>query len=535
VFKEGLSLHPEERTIYLQAAQFYIQSGRVPDAEAVLRQAQAKNPGTPEPSLVLVDLLSSAGRQPDARNTLSELKKQFPENIDVAVKTALDLMQDQPEKAQAEIDLILKTAPKNPIGYLLLGNSQFAAGKYDDAEKTLNNTLVLDSPLPQVHFILGNIAVMKGLVDSGLFHYQKSLAVNSSYLPARVALAEVFLAKGRLADSKEELRKALEVRSDFVPARLFKAKIDSLDKNNKDAEAELTALTKEQPQNATVFRQMALYYDSRGRTSDAETNFMRALELDPDSQESLRDLTWFYIRQKQTDKAIQKISAVPESKKQAFHYELMGRVYSEAGKLQESEGAYKKALEKDPNRTSSNFLLFTDYMKSGRMDEGIARLNELIKKNPNDATAYGLRGQIYESQGKRTEAKQSYSQALKINPGLDVAANNLAYILAEEGTDLNTALGYAQTARQKQPESASIADTLGWVYFKLGNYVLAREQAKFAISKDPENASFNYHLGMIYKESKQLAEAQTALKKASTSKDPKEKSLAEAALKEIGR
>ena len=76
----------------------------------------------------------------------------------------------------------------------------------------------------------------------------------------------------------------------------------------------------------------------------------------------------------------------------------------------------------------------------------------------------------------------------------------------------------------------------GWTQYKLGRYVLARDQLQFAVSKEPDNAAIQYHLGMVYKETKQLAEAQTAFKKAINSpQDAKEKTLAQAALKEIGK
>jgi len=358
--------------------------------------------------------------------------------------------------------------------------------------------------------------------------------VNSAYVPARVAMAELLLGKGRIDESRAEVRKALDSRADYVPARILKATLDGTDKNNKEAEKELTGLAREQPENATVYRQMGLYYESRGQTADAEKSLLRALELKPDSQELLRDITLFYVRQKQMDRAIQRINAVPDAQKQAFHYELLGFANSQAGKAQEAENAYKKALEKDPAGTSADVYLFGDYMKNGRVDDGLKKLDDIIKKNPSNASAYGVRGEIYENQGKIEEAKQNYAQALKLNANSELAANNLAYILAEQGTDLNAALGYAQSARKSKPESPDIADTLGWVYYKLGNFVLAREQVRFAISKQPDNGSFQYHLGMIYKQMKQSADAQAALKKAvSSPKDFKEKSLAQSALKDL--
>ena len=173
-------------------------------------------------------------------------------------------------------------------------------------------------------------------------------------------------------------------------------------------------------------------------------------------------------------------------------------------------------------------------MKNGRSDDGLKVLDELAKKQPSNAGTYVAKGIVFQQQGKIEEAKESYTQALKTDPNQAMAANNLAYLLAEEGKDLNSALGWAQSARKSLPDNPNIADTLGWVYYKMGSYVLARDQVRFAASKQPDNADFQYHLGMIYKQTKQMSEAQAALKKAvSGSKDSKEKSLAEAALKEI--
>src|SRR5207237_214232 len=138
-------------------------------------------------------------------------------------------------------------------------------------------------------------------------------------------------------------------------------------------------------------------------------------------------------------------------------------------------------------------------------------------------------------EGKLDEARKSYSQALQSNPEQDTARNNLAFILADEGSDLQRALGYAQAVRKRYPEDPTPADTLAWTYYKMGNFVLARQQAQFASSKQPDNPAFLYHLGMIYKAANQRKEAETALNKAlaSPSKAFSERAQAEQALKDM--
>jgi len=535
VFKEALSIYPSDREIYLQMVEFYLQTGRFGQAETLLRDVQNKNAQDPGPSLLLANLYLATSRPADARKLLLDLKGRFPQDVGVAARLAQILIQDQPDRARTEIDQILKADPRNPIGHILLGELQFFSRQYEEAEATLSKDPAVNSPFPEPHFFLGRLAALKGQTDQAQQHYQKSLEVNAGYLPARMALAELFMNKGRFADARVEVRNLLK-QGGFVPARLLKASLDTIERNYADAEKELTALLKEQPNNASVHRQLGIYYESRGLTVDAEKSLLRALELQPDSQEILQGLTQFYISQKQTDRALQRINNVPEEKRQAFHYELMGLAYSQAGKLQESETAYRKALDKEPDRAASNAYLAAQYIQSGRLDDGLQQLDALLKKNPFDASAYATKGLISETQGKLDAAEQNYAQALKIDPNSYAAANNLAYLYAEQGRNLEVALNWAQTARKQEPENPNCADTLGWVQYKLGRHVLARDQLQFAASKQPDNPVFQYHLALVYKETQQIREAETALRKAlSSPRNFKERSLADAALKEISR
>ena len=51
---------------------------------------------------------------------------------------------------------------------------------------------------------------------------------------------------------------------------------------------------------------------------------------------------------------------------------------------------------------------------------------------------------------------------------MPVAANNLAWMFAETGENLDMALQLAQAATRRVPEQPEIQDTLGWIYYKKG-------------------------------------------------------------------
>jgi len=240
------------------------------------------------------------------------------------------------------------------------------------------------------------------------------------------------------------------------------------------------------------------------------------------------------LKTKQTDKAVQKINSVPEANKQAFHYEAMGMVATAAGKPQEAVKDYLKALENDPKRGLSSQLLFDEYLRENRFDEARKMLDDRIQQNPSNSGAISARGNVYLMQGKTDDAIKDFQKAVQLDPNQDIAANNLAYLLADQGRDLDNALKYAQGVRSRHSEDPNAADTLGWVYYKVGRLILARDAVQFAVSKQPNNPLFEYHLGAIYKANNQRAEAEAALKKALASpQEFKERSQADALLKDI--
>jgi len=123
-------------------------------------------------------------------------------------------------------------------------------------------------------------------------------------------------------------------------------------------------------------------------------------------------------------------------------------------------------------------------------------------------------GSLQEAQGDRDKAIDSYKKALQIQPEQPVAANNLAYLMVENGQNTDVALSLAQIARRAMPESSSTADTLAWVYYQKGNYSSARDLLEDALKTAPNNASIHYHLGMTYSKLSKSTDAATHLKKA---------------------
>jgi Flp pilus assembly protein TadD len=109
-----------------------------------------------------------------------------------------------------------------------------------------------------------------------------------------------------------------------------------------------------------------------------------------------------------------------------------------------------------------------------------------------------MTGMVLEMQRKPDEAEKRYEKALETNPHAVVAANNLAWLYANRGVNLDVALQLAQAAKRDAPEQPVVNDTLGWVYYKKNLASLAVLPLELSVAKDPRNPVFRYHLGLAY-------------------------------------
>jgi tetratricopeptide (TPR) repeat protein len=106
-----------------------------------------------------------------------------------------------------------------------------------------------------------------------------------------------------------------------------------------------------------------------------------------------------------------------------------------------------------------------------------------------------------------------YQKVLGLQPENALASNNLAYVMLQEGGNIDVALSMAQTARRQLPDNPNSADTLGWAYYQKGVFASAIDLFKEAVKKEPDNATFAYHLGLAYAKSGRPTEARKQLEK----------------------
>jgi tetratricopeptide (TPR) repeat protein len=76
--------------------------------------------------------------------------------------------------------------------------------------------------------------------------------------------------------------------------------------------------------------------------------------------------------------------------------------------------------------------------------------------------------------------------------------NYYGYMLADRATRLPEALKLIRKAVEIEPMNGAYLDSLGWVYFKMGNYELAEENLRQAVDRDQSDPTVHDHLGDLY-------------------------------------
>jgi len=153
-------------------------------------------------------------------------------------------------------------------------------------------------------------------------------------------------------------------------------------------------------------------------------------------------------------------------------------------------------------------------LAQGKLDRAMEELSQLAQHHSNFAPAQAQMAQISELKQDWVSAASYYSKALAISPNDVVAKNNLAWVYAEHGGNIDVALKLAQDAKEMAPDDPDVSDTLGWIMVKKQNYATAAQLLSDCVRRRPEKASFRYHLGMAYYYLGHKSDAEQALQAA---------------------
>ena len=154
------------------------------------------------------------------------------------------------------------------------------------------------------------------------------------------------------------------------------------------------------------------------------------------------------------------------------------------------------------------------YQIQGKPDAALDAYQKALALQPNSHIVNNAIGNLYLTKDDLKTAGKYFQAALAQDSHDPVAANNLAWVYAVQGENLDMALSLATQAKQIAPDMTAVSDTLAWIQYKKGNYRVSVSLAEDAVKKDPEKADYRYHLGMALHGAGEMDRAKAELQKA---------------------
>ena len=194
----------------------------------------------------------------------------------------------------------------------------------------------------------------------------------------------------------------------------------------------------------------------------------------------------------------------------------------------------KAASAAAPNDRDASVALADLLRAGGQWNESVAVLDPIIAREtatPDWRLLY-LRAVALEQAKRWPEAETDLKAALKANPDEPELLNFLGYSWIDRNENLAEALGMVQKAVAARPQSGAMLDSLGWAYYRLGDYKTAVEKLEAAVEMEPGDPDVNGHLGDAYWKVGRQTEARFQWQRVlSLEPDDKQKADSEAKLK----
>lgn len=516
LLKQGIELEPRNLRARQNLAQLYLLQNRKADAEQVMVQAKQDLGGIGTTYRALGDFYVSTGELEKATAEFAELCKQHP--ADLATRedyVDLLLRQNKIEQASGVVDEILKTSPKDPIAQMLRGRILNLKGQFKEASDILQAALKDAPEHAGGHYQLALALSNTGNLPRAEQELRQAVKLEPRLTDAQLSLAQIALSK----DDRETLRQTAEQIIKSLPSDcrgyILRAEAESRSNQTAAADADFKKAIEVDPQNALAYSALGGWLLKNGKLREAQQQYERALERDPNQLAALNGLVSVFLNLHQNGKAEERVrQQITKSQGNDQFYTLLGGLQFANKDLSGADASLQQALRLNSNNLSAVLLLSNVQRAEGSIDKALATAYESIAQSPKSAARYFLAASLEDSRNNWQKAKPLYEQALQIEPNYAPAANNLAYGMLERQEDGDVALSLAQIARQKMPDSPSAADTLAWAYYQKGLYTVAADLLEEAIGKSPDNATYHYHIGMVYQKQQNAAAAKKHLQRA---------------------
>ncbi|TKB60178.1 MAG: tetratricopeptide repeat protein [Nitrospira sp.] len=515
-YTQALETDPDNEAVSLRLASYYQRHTKLVEAEATLQQLASRKPQGDTPQIYLGDYYTATGQPAKALTSYRRATEIAPSSTMARDKLIAHYL-DTGKVADAAplVNAIREKDKHDLMGQFFDARIKLTQAKTDEAITLLQDALKSNPQFSGAHYFLGIAYLQKQQLPQARAAITDAIKFNPQFGEAHTALAQIHLTEGSPDLALEQAQAAIQlnprnVQAATIAGTAYLHKRD-LPKSRKMFEAIAQALPAEPigPYNLGLVAQ-AEKNDAKALAYFEDAVAKRPTAIDPILQiVSIKNAQGKILEAR--ERVIRQLELAPKSP--PLH-NLVGQLWLTTKDSAQAEKAFKTAIELDSSFLAPYLNLARSYYQAGKVDHAITEYETVLAKNPNASDALMMLGIIHNGRNEHEKARERYEHILKLNSRFAPAANNLAWLIAEQGGNLDVALAYAQTAREQRTEDPNVADTLGWIYYKKNTYLLAVSLLKEATDKLPNEPLAHYHLGMAQAKTNDATAAKHSLQTA---------------------
>ncbi len=476
-YKKVLAVQPENPAILFSLSKAFVGLREPDSARYYGEQAVSYSPSNKYYRRQLAGIYFDMKMFPEAALQFERLAEMEPtEKRHLFYLAHAYLADEKYEEALGVFSRILEFDPENENAQVQALWLELKLKRYGAAIYTLESLMENNGNDDKLQLTLGELYFRSGKVDKAVEIFKNMVDEKPAFIPAWVALFEAYIEQGEQERFLLELKRfyaveEIDVSRKIELAKLFIIRAEKEEAYWKPAGTMVGELVMFRPDDPSVYVIRGVYHLGQKKFARATGDFQKALDLDSQNSFAWEELASAFMSQEQY---LQVLYTVKQAKKS------VGR---SSQRLEVMKGFALFRLEK--YRESVEVLEKVLAFKEGKPSRWL-----LVQASVTRAMAYDkLRDQV--------RSIKAYKDVLEIDPENALAWNNLAYLYAERGENLEEAMRFAKQAVDAEPENPVFLDTLGWLYYKTGNYQKARELIEKALSKEPDEPEIYEHLSEI--------------------------------------
>lgn len=499
-FRAITELEPENLTAKLNVIRIVKRADGAAAAEAQLNEYIAAEPDNTKLKFALVDFHIQENDFGKARALLDSLAGL--NNQDVALqaknKIAAILLKDgERENAVALIDEILEADERNTDALIKRAALQIDDGQYDQAIVNLRTALD-NSPDTYDAMVLMSAAFEK----QGNFSFAQAefaKAFEASDQAARIGqqFARFLLRRRNPERAEEVLVDSLAAHPGDVENLKLLASIRLARQDWRGAEEAAMMLERVENQDALAANIRSRAYVGLGDYESVIEAFDATEQTVPLESQPLSAVVTSYVRTERFDEAEDLLNRILDSNEDNYAARLLlARIHGQRDERQAYVTTLEEAIAQTPDRPEAYELLYRHYLGENRFDEAAALIERGLAAAPDNNAMKVFKADVLINQGKRAEALALYSELIEDRPDDRIVANNFVSLSSDLQLDeasIARALEIAKTF--EDIDNPYYRDTVGWAYYRAGEYDRALEYLEQAAEEVSESAEMQYHLG----------------------------------------